>query len=274
MRDLLRFLIKHHFTLLFLLLEIAAISILVRNNSYHSAKTFKMKHAVVGRISNRFNNFSKYLSLVEQNKELVQENARLYNELNSARYTLEDESFTDSLWIQHYKFIPAKVVNNSVNKQYNYITLNKGKIHGIKEDMGVFGPDGLVGNIKSVTSHFSSVLPLLNRKSFPNARIKNSNYFGPLMWPGKNANEVVLEDIPLHAEITIGDTIETSGIQSGFFPPGIMIGTIKEYKVVKGVNYDILVSLSTDFSNLTHVMVIENLLKDEQHALEDSVTND
>lgn len=273
MRNLLQFLLKHHFTLLFLLLEIIAVSLLMSFNSFHGAKLFKMKHSIVGGISDRYSNFSKYLSLEEQNKELVQENARLYNQLQNSYYSLKDESYVDSLWERHFKFIPARVVNNSVNKQYNFITLNKGREHGIKEDMGVIGPDGLVGIVTTVTPHFSSVIPVINRKAAPNARIKNSNYFGHISWPGVDPGEVVLKDIPLHAAINIGDTVETSG-NSAIYPAGIKIGVITEYDIVKGVNYDILVDLSTNFHNLTQVMVIENLLKEEQYALEDSVRND
>jgi rod shape-determining protein MreC len=273
MGNLIKFFLKHYFTLLFLFLEIIAVSLLVRFSSFHGAKLFKMKHSIVGGISDRYNDFSKYLSLVDQNKELVQENARLYNELKRSKYSLKDESYIDSVWGNQYKFTPARVVNNSVNKQYNFITLNKGRAQGIKEDMGVIGPDGLVGIVTTVTQHFSSVLPILNRKSAPNARIKNSNYFGHINWPGVNAKEVILKDIPLHAEIIIGDTIETSG-NSAIYPPGILIGVITDYEMVKGVNYDVIVKLSTDFHNLTQVMVVENLLKEEQYALEDSVRND
>ncbi len=273
MRNLLQFLIKHHFTLLFLFLEVVAVAILVRFNSYHEAKLYKIKHVVVGGIAEKFDNYSRYLSLEEQNKELVQENARLYNQLKGSMYFLGDDSFVDSVWMQQYRFVPARVVNNSVNKQYNFITLNKGKIHNIKEDMAVIGPNGIVGVVKTVTNHFCSVLPVLNRDSHPNARIKNSNYFGHIDWPGLNAEEVILKNIPLHARINAGDTVETSG-HSTFFPPGVLIGTIVEYEIVEGVNYDILINLSTNFSNLTQVMIVENLLKEEQRALEEAVVND
>lgn len=273
MKNLLQFLIKHYFTLLFLLLEIVAVALLIRFSDYHGAKLFKMKHSIVGGISDKYNNFSKYLSLVEQNKELILENARLYNELERSMYSLKDESFVDSVWERQYRFIPARVVNNSVNKQYNFITLNKGIAHGLKEDMGVIGPNGLVGIVTTVTPRFASVMPVLNRKAAPNARIKNSNYFGHIYWPGTSANEVILKDIPLHATIRVGDSIETSG-NSAIYPAGILIGTITQYEMVKGVNYDIVVALSTDFQSLTQVMVIENILKEEQVALEDSVRND
>jgi rod shape-determining protein MreC len=232
-----------------------------------------MRHSIVGGISTRFNNFAKYISLEEQNNKLVKENARLYNALKSSYYSLANESINDSLAMQQFKYIPATVINNSVNKQYNYITINKGKIHGVESDMGVIGPDGLVGIVKSSSQHYASIVPILNRDFFPNARIKNSSFFGYIEWLGTNYRQVTLKDIPLHAKINISDTIVTSGY-TATFPEGIMIGTIKDYEIVKGVSYNITVNLSTDFKRLRHVMVIENILKEEQVALEDSISHD
>lgn len=273
MRNLLRFLIQHHFLLLFLFLEIIAFSLLISFNSFQNAQVFKIRYTIVGRISERYSGFSKYLSLVEQNKILKEENARLYNQLNLTRYSLKDDSYFDSLSTEYFRFIPANVINNSVNKQYNFITLDKGSIHGIKVNMGVVGPDGLIGVVKNVSKHFASVVPILNKEFFPNARIKNSNYFGYIEWPGTDYRNVKLKDIPLHAIINIGDTIETSGVTTTF-PQGLIIGTITDFEIEKGVNYNILVSLSTDFKRLSHVWVIENILKDEREILEDSVIHD
>jgi len=273
MRNLLRFFLKHYFIVFFLFLEIIAFVMLIKYNSFQNASFYKLRHAIVGRMSEKYLDFSKYLSLREQNDMLLQENARLYNQLKSSYYSLRNESFEDSLLIPYFKFFPARVITNSVNKQHNFITLDKGSIHGIKPEMGVIGPNGLVGKVYSVTKHFSSVIPVLYREFGPSARIKNSNFFGAIEWPGVNYRKVILKGIPLHAKFNVGDTIETSGITSTF-PPGIMIGTIAGSEVEKGVNYRIKVNLSTDFKRLTDVMVIENLMKAEQHALEDSVEHD
>jgi rod shape-determining protein MreC len=273
MRNLIRFLLKHHLFLLFVFLELIALVLLVRFNSFQGARVFNLRHSIAGGISDKFNNFAQYLTLEEQNRALIQENARLYHALKSSNYSLADESFVDSMAMQQFRFIPASVINNSVNKQYNYITLNKGKIHGIETDMGVIGPDGLVGIVKASSQHFSSVIPVLNREVFPNARIKNSNFYGYIEWDGVNYREVTLKDIPLHAELRIGDTVVTSG-HTPIFPQGILIGKIVDYKIQKGVNYEITVSLSTDFKKLTHVMIINNLLRKEQQDLEDSTAHD
>jgi len=273
MRNLLRFLIKHHLLLLFLFLEFIALILLVRFNSFQSARVFNMRHSIASDLSKKYSNFSKYLDLDEQNRALIKENSRLYNSLQTSKYSLIDKSHIDSTFQQHYRHIPATVINNSVNKQYNYITLDKGEIQGIESDMGVIGPDGLIGIVKASTPHFSTVVPILNRDFFPNARIKGTNFRGIISWSGNNYQEVKLNDIDLHAQINIGDTIETSG-NTRTFPQGIMIGTITDYETQKGVYYTISVKLSTDFKKINHVTVIENLHREEQIMLEDSLTYD
>ncbi len=273
MRNLLRLLLKQHLLILFLFLEIIAFSMLVRHNNYQNARFYSIRHSIVGNLSNRFSDYSKYLSLEEQNQALVIENAKLYHALPLSIYNLKDESFVDSVGIQQYQYIPATVINNSVNKQYNYITINRGRIHGIEKDMGVIGPEGLVGIVKTSSDHFASVIPILNREFFPNARIKGSNFFGYLEWNGKNYQQAVLRDIPLHASLQIGDTIETSG-NTAIFPQGIPIGTIADYEILRGINYNITVNLFTDFKRLNSVFVIKNILRKEQQELEETLAHD
>lgn len=273
MRNLLRFLLQHHFTILFLILELLAIGLLLRFNSFHNAKIFKIRQSIVGSFSEKYTNYSRYMSLIEQNQKLVEENARLYNMLESSHYSLKDESFIDSNWIANYQFIPAIVINNSVNKQYNFITLNKGIVHGVKKDMGVICSNGLVGVVKNVNKYYSSIVPILNRDFFPHAKIKGSNFFGPIEWPGNNYRKVILKDIPLHATIHIGDTVVTSGFTQTY-PEGILIGTIKGYEKEEGVNYNIEIELSTDFKNLYNVWIIDNLLGKDLQAIQDSVRHD
>jgi rod shape-determining protein MreC len=273
MRNLLRFLLQHHFLLLFVFLEILAFSFLVRFNTFQSAQIYRLRHNIVGRFSSSFSDYSKYLSLEEQNKKLKEENARLYNQLPITKYSIKDNSYTDSIGIEYFRFIPANVINNSVNKQYNFLTLDRGSVFGIKPDMGVVGPDGLIGIVKTVSPHFSTVVPVLNREFFPNARIKNSNFFGYIEWPGISYRNVKLKDIPLHAKINIGDTIETSGY-TATFPAGIMIGTVSDFEIEKGVSYNISVGLSTDFKRLTHAWVLDNKLKEERKKIEETVAHD
>ncbi|MFQ5446433.1 MAG: rod shape-determining protein MreC, partial [Saprospiraceae bacterium] len=80
-----------------------------------------------------------------------------------------------------------------------------------------------------------------------------------------------LEDIPKHAPVVKGDTIETSGY-SAIFPEGIMLGVVDKVWMEPGSNYyNIEVRSSLDMSNLSYVYVINNLFRTEQEQIEQAV---
>jgi rod shape-determining protein MreC len=217
----------------------------------------------------------EYVSLREENRQLIEENNKLYNLLKSSYRIPALTSFqlSDTVYKRHYLYIDTKVINNSTNKQYNYITLNKGKNHGIEPEMAVVSDKGIVGIVREVTNNYSSVMSLLNLKLKINGKIQRNDYFGPLSWTGKGHSKATLTDIPHHVEILVGDTIVTSGY-SAIFPEGYMIGIVSDFKLKGGNYFEITVNLATDFKNLSNVQVIENLFREEQIELENSAEND
>ena len=275
MRNLLKFIVRYHFTFLFIILEIAAFILIIQFNTFQKSKFMDLTYALEGGFSRSIMNVREYLSLREENRKLVEENNKLYNMLKSSYRITSLESFkvNDSVFDRNYVYIDARVVNNSTNKQYNYITLNRGSNHGIEPDMAVLSSDGIVGIVKDVTDNYSSVISLLNRYFKVSAKIKRNGYFGPLAWTGRGHSKAILTDIPHHVEILIGDTIVTSSY-SAIFPENYMIGITSGYRLKGGNYYEITVDLATDFKNLTNVQVVKNLFREEQIELEKSAEND
>ena len=64
-----------------------------------------------------------------------------------------------------FKLVAAKVVSNSLDKDENFITIDKGSWDGVRKDMGVACGNGVVGVVYLVGTHYSIVLPILNSKS-------------------------------------------------------------------------------------------------------------
>jgi rod shape-determining protein MreC len=166
------------------------------------------------------------------------------------------------------------VINNSVDKQNNYITLNKGRKHGIKPDQGVVNSDGIVGVITHVSESYSLGFSVLNKRWGASAKLKKSGTFGPLAWDGKDSRYANLTGIPFHVELAVGDTVVTSSYSS-YFPEGIMIGIIHSMEKPEGENYYLIkVELAANFRALSYVDVIDNLKITEIRALESKKVDD
>ncbi|MFV0378888.1 MAG: rod shape-determining protein MreC [Mangrovibacterium sp.] len=279
MRNLLRFLARNYFFILFLVLEVLSLSLVVNYNNFQRVKFFNSSNSVVAGIYGRFNKVSNFFKLQQTNAELAAENASLRNELARRLQPVYPDSLRferDSVMLAdpQYAYTPARVVNNSVIKQYNYITINRGSKDGVKVDMGIIGPSGVVGIITSVSKNYATGPTVLNKRWKVSAKIKSSNYFGSLAWDGINMHLANLNEIPFHVRMEIGDTVVTSGF-SGVFPEGIPVGVIEEFDHATGHNfYDIRVRLLTDFSKLSFVEVVRNNQLDELKFIQKQNTNE
>ena len=269
MRNLLNFLARYNNLILFLLLEGIAIYLAASGNNYHNSRIIKGVRSITRSTEARITNTRNYLRLREINSSLSAENAALRNSIGkmSGNGVSEFLTVNDTLKRQQYEYTSAILVNNSVNRQKNFFTLNKGKNQGIDKDMAVVGPDGIAGLIVASSDNFSVAMSLLNLDFRLSSRIKPSGYFGSLAWDGSDYRYGILNEIPQHVQINVGDTVETTSYSS-VFPEGLMVGVISGYERSGSDFYRIRVTLSTNFRKLSHVNVIKNLKKDEQVTLE------
>lgn len=275
MRSLINFLLRIHFLLLFILIEVLSISLLINNNHFHKAKFVNFTRELSGKLYEKSSNFKQYISLVEENERLLAENNRLLNIIESTYKSDEIffRSVNDTIYNQRYRYTSAKVVNNSVNKKHNFLTLNKGELQGLRPEMAVISNGSIVGIVKGVSKNYSTVISVLNLDFKVSAKVKKNGYFGSLSWDGRNYEQAVLKEIPLHADIQTGDTIVTSGF-SAIYPEGVVIGYVSSFEEKGGSFYEIDVNLSTDFKNIYSVHVVGNLMQNEIIELEEQSKED
>ncbi len=291
MYNLLSFIFRYKASLLFVFLEVISVFFIVNNNDYHHAAFVNSSNQLVASVMNTTNSVGEYFTLAEVNQQLSRENAKLHELLQNgllptdsllhkdslALEALAEDSVSilapvqsrrDSLRLKQYLFLPAKVVENTVKRAKNYVTIDKGWADGIAKDMGVICPDGIVGKVKDVSEHFAVVTSLLHTEMFISVLVERSNTLGSVQWNGRNSTIANLHDIPIHINIITGDTIVTSGY-SGIYPPGTMVGTVAEVRPEEDAAfYDIDVDLSTEFQELSYVYVVKNRLRQEKDSLE------
>jgi rod shape-determining protein MreC len=232
-----------------------------------------------GSVYKQFNKVEDYFSLKKENDRLNKENTRLINTLKE-NYSSPDtatKSVTDSIPVdtfgtkRKYLYLEAEVVHNSTNLPNNYITLHRGTSQGVKKDMGVYGPGGIVGVVVDASNNFSVVMSLLHKQSSTSVKIKKTGEAGKLEWDGEDAAILTLKDIPKSVKLQKGDTIVTSQY-SDKFPPNLMVGTIAQVIQEKSTNnYLLKIKAATDFKSIQFVWVIDNWQKEEQKQLEEKV---
>lgn len=273
MQQLIYFLQKYKFFLFFLVLEFIAIVLTINNNSFHKSKFLTSANAITGGILKKTSKVSNYFSLQSENETLLLENARLRNFLETQGFStdsISETTISDSLsYKQKYKYIEGKVYKNQYHKAYNFITLNRGKNHGVNKEMAVINGKGILGITDHVTNNYTRVQSILNRDSKINARFKNSYHFGTLTWNGEDYNTVQLTDIPRQATYKLGDTIITGG-RSTIFPENIPIGTVVKIPEKISASNTLDVKLFNDMSNIGHAYIIINMHKQELKEIENT----
>jgi rod shape-determining protein MreC len=269
MRNLLNFLIRFSNLIIFLILEGITFYLLATGNNYHNSRVMNGIRVLTHGIESKISNTRNYLSLREINESLGAENIALKNSIENL--TRKDNSaflsVSDTIRRQQYTHTSAEVIENSVNRQKNFFTINKGRKNGISTDMAVTSFDGVAGVIVGCSDNYSVAMSLLNIDFRLSVRIKSNGYFGSLSWDGRDYRHAVLGEIPQHIYVTVGDTIETTGY-SAIFPEGLTVGTISDFEKKGGDFYKITVELFSDFKKLHFVDVIGNLKKAEKVELE------
>lgn len=221
-------------------------------------------HPIVGSVYHWLSELQAYPTLRREHDQLQQENVTLRSRLLQQA----DATSPAEATAKQYNVIPARVINNSIAHTKNYLTLNKGALHGIVPDMGVMSEQGVVGRVRHVSKHFATVVSVLHTDVMISAELDQTGVIGTVQWPGHNPTEACMLYVPRHATITPGEAIVTSGYNATF-PKGVLIGHVKHTTLRNEAPfYDIRLALSTDFSRLKHVYVVKNAWKQEKQVLE------
>ena len=270
MKTLLNFLYRNNFFFVFLFLEFICFFIMIKNNGYQGSSLLNSSNKISAKVYEVESSVKEYLLLKDENERLAKMNTFLLNriKLGYAAIPLKSYKKNDTLYKQEYEFMSGKVINSSVNKRNNYLTLNVGEAQGVTHDMAVITSDGIIGIIKDVSENFSSAMSILHKDVRVNCQLKKDGTYGPLIWDGSDYRFSNLTDIPTHAKIKKVDTVITSSLSS-IFPEGIMVGTVENFEQrTNETYYTVKVKLSADLKKVNHVSIIKYNYKTERDSLE------
>lgn len=263
MRNLIRFVLRYNFPILFLVFELIAIILIFSQNPIQRGKLTSQINSLSTLVYDGAYEVTQYMHLRKSNEQIAKENSLLRSRVTPVR--------PDSVSPRNaYDFIPALVINNTVHNEFNYLTLNAGKKNGVELDMAVVSPFGIVGVVKTVSPNYCRVISVLNSQLKISVKLSKSGYFGSLSWDRRNYRDVLVTEIPSHVSLEPGDSIVSSGYSS-IFPSGEPIATVLEATPAAGGNFlEIRARLNNDFKQLSTVYIVINNGKEEIQTLEEN----
>lgn len=279
MNSIFQFLYKHLHWLVFVVLEIVCFVLLFSFNGFQGSIYLSTANAVSARLMVGKSRVASYFALDQTNEALAVQNAVLQQRVTELEQmlgqfrldSLSEAEAIDKVRRMGFRISPVRIVDNSINKTDNFITIDKGSADGLVPDMGVIDCAGILGVVYKCSQHYSLVMPLLNSKSSLSCKVLGGDSFGFLKWEGGDARYAMLYDLPRYAEVQIGDTIVTSG-HSVSFPEGIMVGRVAEmFPSSDGLYVTLKVLLSAGFDQLGHAFVVSKMDADELVALKEEL---
>ena len=276
MQKLFLFLIRNQRVFLFVILEVACLTLFFTFNNYQGASFFNTSNSMVGGIYSVKKEAEDYVDLKYQNERLANENAMLRYQLNR-RVTINEQAILNSLKperVTNIKFKAAKVINSTSTMVNNYITINKGKNDSIVSGMCVFSPLGAIGVVKKCSDNYCLINSILHSSIYISARLKSQEALGSVRWEGSDPTRGIFLYIPRHIEVKKGDTVLTSGFNN-VFPAGVPLGFVEKTEIKPDETfYRITIRFAADFSRLNYVYVVTSILKTEVDTLQKNNVTD
>ncbi|MBR5877441.1 MAG: rod shape-determining protein MreC [Alistipes sp.] len=281
MYKLIEFFRRIYVVLLFILIETVALNYYAHSSYYTQAKILSRANSVFGSLQGSVFSIKHFFTLRKENIQLSERIAQLEGQL--AYYREKDQNAkTDSLSfdqmdstlyesLSQYRYTTARIIQSTVSHNRNYITLNRGLMHGVVEDMAVITPTGvMVGYVVGCSERYSVVLPLLNTDFRTSGKIVGDENFGSIYWDGHSPYKVQMTELSKYAQIEEGQEVIASGL-SHYFPEGIRIGYVDKITLNENqTSYDIEIRLAANMTKLNNVLLIENIDYGEISHLEQS----
>lgn len=227
----------------------------------------EMQRAATSTLSNVQDGWQNYFAL----QQIRQENEQLRREVTTLRVALEQErtvaqetrtlkQLLDLKSVTGFETAAAAVIGSGADPEFRTITIDKGTQDGLRADMAVIAPAGVVGRILMPTARAAKVQLIIDRDAAAGVLIERSRVIGIVTGVGSaedlgfKAGLIDLDYVPGSADVQTGDRVVTSGID-GIYPKGLPVGEIQSIER-DGGERKIRVRPAVDFSTLEAVLVV------------------
>jgi rod shape-determining protein MreC len=244
--------------LILILLVVISITLMLLSSTRKETVARSISDAAVTPVQSMLTTGDRFVGLREENDFLRAKLAEATVEIARLREgEVENERLRSMLEIRPSSsnmLIGARVIAHEATRAGRELKIDKGSQDGLRTDLCVITPDGLVGKISRVAPRSAFIRPLLARHCRVSARIGRSRAEGILEW--KSGSKLELSFLPFRADAKVGDEVITTGL-GGVYPRGIPVGTVSEVTSdPKSGAAGVEIDPACDFSSLEEVFVV------------------
>ena len=151
------------------------------------------------------------------------------------------------------KTVAAEIIGAAATPDFRTLTIDKGTRDGVRADMSVIAPAGIVGRLVVPSVRSAKVQLLIDRNAAAGAIIERTRAQGVVV--GGGDDRLRMEYVSEVFDIVVGDVVMTSGID-GIYPKGFVIGSVESIDRSGGAYKRITIKPAVDFSSLEEVLVV------------------
>jgi rod shape-determining protein MreC len=154
------------------------------------------------------------------------------------------------------KMLPAEVIGKDPSPWFKSVIIDKGRADGVVKGLPVVIPEGIVGQVTTVSAHYAKVLLIIDQNNAVDALVQRSRARGIVT--GTSDGQCVFKYVLRQDDVAVGDILIASGLD-GVFPKGLRIGAVAGVGgPLSGIFQDVTVSPVVDFQTLEEVLVVLN----------------
>lgn len=188
------------------------------------ARPFDALNSAVASVSR---SFGEWRAALEENRRLRLEVARLLIEQERQQELLNEnrrlKQLLDMKQSSRDRYIFANLVGRGYDRLVTSVVIDRGESDGVRKDMAVITPRGLVGKVLSVRGRYADVLLLRDPMFSAAVRLQQGRQEGIVS--GVGGRTLVMKYVPPEEPVALGEVVVTSGLD-GIFPEGMPVGTV------------------------------------------------
>ncbi|HWP99957.1 MAG TPA: rod shape-determining protein MreC [Vicinamibacterales bacterium] len=215
--------------------------------------------AVIGGVARLWRGYVALRGVAQENEALRRELAamqvRLQQERALAARAARFEALLDLKARLELPTLAAQVIGGEANPGFATVTIDKGERDGVRADMAVIAPAGVVGRIYGrPAAHTARVQLIIGLNAGAGAMIERSRAGGVVVG-GWQDPPLVMDYVAALADVRPGDLVVTAGTD-GIYPKGLPLGRVERIERASALHKVVRVRPAVDFSNIEEVLVI------------------